>query len=240
MAEKVGFSNPIKLEWLNDVAVYASRNLSREEAGVELNNTISQFITSPDNIRKIRVMLLNIWYRTTPSMLSEAKAVYNCVSSDEKIGIHYALMADYYQVFFDVADVFGHLLVYRDEVSATQVKAKIFEKWGQRSTLDTSLSKILKTFRDITAVSSPKRQSEYVCVKHKINDIHVLGLLLQALLKNSNQNYIGWDEFLSNPFMFPFEVCDLDESHIAALPFIELSRIDGRTVMSIKGYESTI
>lgn len=234
MAERIGLSKPIRLDWLNDVANYAVQGLSRKDAGEELNKTIGQFITNAVNIKQTRIILLNTWYNTTPQMLEAAKEVYNSVSSDEKLALHYALLADQYLVFYDLADVIGHLFEYRDIISATQIKEKMYDKWGKRPMLETALSKNLKSYREMGILYSPGRITEYSSKKHKITDIHVLGLLLQALLKNTAQDYIEWDAFLASPFMFPFEVSGTTESHMAALPYVELNRFDNKTVFYIK------
>lgn len=234
MAERIGLTKPIRLDWLNDVAVYAAQGLSRKDAGEELNKTIGQYISNAVNIKQTRIILLNAWYNTTPLMLETAKKIFSCVSTEERLAIHYALLSDQYKVFYDLADVLGHLLEYREIISATQIKEKMYEIWGKRPMLETALSKTLKSFRDMELLYSPGKITEYACVKHKITDIHVIGLLLQALLKNSKQDYIGWDAFLTSPFMFPFEVSGVDESHMAALSYVELDRFDNKTVLSIK------
>ncbi len=234
MAERIGMSKPIKLEWLHDTAMYAVSGLGRKEAGEELNKSIGQFITNAVNIKQTRIILLNTWYNTSPRMLEEAKAVYPYVSSDEKMAIHYALLADQYQVFYDMADVLGHLFEYRPVASATQIKEKMYDKWGKRPMLDTALSKNLKSFREMGILSSAEKATDYTCIKHRITDVHVVGLLLQAFLKNSAQDYISWASFLISPFMFPFEVSGVDESHMASLPYIDLNRFDNNVVISVK------
>ena len=234
MAERIGISKPVKLEWLHDTAMYAVNGLSRKDAGEELNKSIGQFITNAVNIKQTRIILLNAWYNSSPRMLEEAKAIYPYVSSAEKVAIHYALLADQYKVFYDMADVLGHLFEYRSTAGATQIKEKMYEKWGKRPMLDTALSKNLKTFREMGILSSSERATGYTYEKHGISDIHVIGLLLQAYLKNSIQDYIGWNAFLISPFMFPFEVSGVDESYMASLPYIELNRFDNNVVLSVK------
>ncbi len=234
MAERIGLSKPLRPDWLNDVALYAVQGLSRKEAGEELNKTLGQCIGSADTLRKTRSILLDVWYKVAPQMLDEAKAIYKVVSSDERPAIHYALLADQYKIFYDMADVLGHLMEYREIVSSALIKEKMYEKWGARASLDPALSKNLKTFREMQWLCCPGKKTEYACVEHSITDIHVLGLLLHALLKNSSQDYISWDAFVSSPFMFPFAVKNADESHMAALPYVELHRFDNKTMMSVK------
>ena len=234
MAERVVLTKPLYLDWLNDVAIYAVQGLSRKDAGDELNKTLGQCIASEDTIRKTRIILLNTWYDTTPWILELAQTTFCEVTSDEKLAIHYALLADQYKIFYDMADVIGHLLEYRESISAALIKEKIYDKWGNRTTLDAALSKNLKTFREMQLLCSPNKKTEYTGVKHNITDIHVIGLLLYALLKNSAQDYISWDAFIASPFMFPFAVSSVDESHMAALSYVELNRFDNQTVLSIK------
>lgn len=63
MAKTIGLSRAIKLEWLNKTVDLVLEGLSPEEIKDELNAYIAYEISSPDNIRKSRDILMNLWVR---------------------------------------------------------------------------------------------------------------------------------------------------------------------------------
>ena len=233
MAERVAFTKSVTLSWLSEAAEYSIQGKTRKEAGDLLNATIGQQISNAVNIKQTRIILLRAWFDTTPILLDRARAQYLSVTSDEKMAIHWSLLIDQYAIFFDLCDVIGHLYAFRDVITLKQIKERIYEKWGERSILCTSLSKNIKTLKELGAITAGEHPGYYVLKKHTMTDPHVAGLLLYAMLHSIDQRYITWTNFASHPAMFPFSFVGMDESDIATLDFISLDRFNNQTVLSL-------
>ena len=233
MAEIVALTNAITLDWLSEIATYSAQGIGRKEAGEMVTATISQHISSPDNIRKTRTILQKVWFDATPLLLKQACELYRSVTSDEKMALHWSLFMDQYTIFDDMCDVMGHLYAFRDVITLQQIKERIYGKWGERNILRTSLTKIMRTFKELGAVTVGKQNGYYVLQKHTISDPHVAGILLYATLHSTEKRYMTWANFVSHPAMFPFNFVGMDESDMAALDFISLERLDNQTVLSV-------
>lgn len=234
MAKQVGLSRNINMGWLSLVANYAINGQARDEAKEELNKEIGMKISSSDNIRKTREILLHIWYDNDEFFLARAKKIYPEVGSNEKLAIHWALITLYYPIFYDLCSTIGHVLNYKDTINTQQIKQAIFEKWGERQTLVHSLSKIMKTLKDMGAIYEDRKNGQYKITDHAISDYQTIGLLLAAILKTDDKSYISWPELKEHASLFPFSILSVDESYMAALDYIELNRFNGKVAMQLR------
>lgn len=233
MAEIVGLTNVITMDWLNEIASYSAQGIDRKEAGRMLTATISQHLSSHDNIWKTRTILQKLWYDATSLLLKHAREQYCSAMPDEKMALHWALFMDQYAIFCDMCDAMGHLYAFRDVITLQQIKERIYGKWGERNTLRTALTKIVRTIKELGAVTAGEQKGNYVLMKHTISDPHVAGILLYATLHCTDMRYMTWANFVSHPAMFPFDFVGMDEADMAAIDFISLDRFDNQTVLSV-------
>ena len=63
MAERIGLTNNVTLEWMELAANCRISGKTQEEAYPILNEKIAESIRSPGNQKRIRVSLFNMWYR---------------------------------------------------------------------------------------------------------------------------------------------------------------------------------
>ena len=233
MAERVGFSKTIEAEWLHQAAELSIQGISREYASKTLTDIIGQRLSNASDVRTARAILLRTWFDNEPAILERAKAIYNIVSPAERIAIHWSLLLTQYPIFGDLCDVMGNLFSFRDEVTSKQIKEKIYEMRGESGTLIASLSKNLKTMRNLGTLSASTKLSVYAVQKSGIRDCQAIGILLSAVLYSRDQKYIAWSDFIIHPAIFPFTFDGIDESHMASLPYVLLDRFDGRAVLGI-------
>ncbi len=233
MAERVAFSKSIKLAWLNEVAGYAVTGLSRREAGERFNNTIEQSISNASNRKLTRIILLNTWYSAYPPVREKALSLFTQMGTEEKLMLHWALLLSEYSLFYDLCTIIGRFYAFRNTVTAQQIKAGIYEKWGERATLSSSIPKSIKTLKDLGAIKALEKPGVYTRVVRTVSSPHCIGLLLAAILRASHQSYITWDAFCNHPTLFPFHFENVNEGDLAALQLIDLVRIDGRAVLCL-------
>ena len=233
MNRQVGFARNINIEWLSSVAQYAIAGLSREEAKEKLDEEISMKISSVDNRRKTKDILLHVWYDNDPKYLERAKTIYPQVGSSEKLAVHWSLMMLYFPIFCDLSTTIGHILNYKDTISTEQVKEAIYAKWGQRQTLVHALSKNMQTMKDIGAIYEAEKRGQYKIKEHTVSDCGSVGMLLVAVLKAEDKPYVTWQEFISHPALFPFEITNLDESYMASLGYFTLARFNNQVVIQL-------
>lgn len=234
MAERVALSKPISLDLLNEVYEEYIAGFTKLESKEKLDKIISQKISSKDNIRKTRTIVQNLWYVEPDWFHGEASSVARYLSRTERLPVHWALLMNCYPIFTDMCVVMGQLFELKDSVSATQIKAAIFSKWGARNTLEASLSKNLKSLRDMEAIMYGDNRTSYAKVTHTVSDAKVVALLFTAVMLATGQQYMTWESFITHPAIFPFAINDVTQADMEATPYLAMERMGEQVVFRIK------
>jgi hypothetical protein len=181
MAKIIGLSRSIRLEWLNKTVELVLEGKNETQIKDELNEYLSFEIKSPTVLRKTREILMNIWVRT-PEELSTLKQQALEAYKDEKsnkLALHWSMMLVAYPVFSDVCALIGKLTNIQDTFAASWLKEKLFEMWGERTTLFHSSDKILQTLKQIGAIENEK-VGVYRIKKYPVTDVKTIQVLLLA------------------------------------------------------------
>ena len=206
MAKMVGLSRSIKLEWLNKTADLVVEGKNEKEIKDELNEYLAYEIKSPTNLRKTREILMYIWIKSGDDfgdLRNKALEVYKHDSSN-KMAIHWCLMIAAYPVFSDVCALLGKLTNIQDTFTTSWLKEKLFEIWGERTTLLHSSDKILQTLKYIGSIESIKAGT-YKIKKYVINDSETIALLIMTIFSTNENAYFEVAEIPNTPQMFPFD-----------------------------------
>lgn len=233
MAEMIGLTNNVTLEWMELAANCKLLGKGMDEAKNILDENISLTIKSKDNIRKKRDIVLNMWYRPEDWFLAESTRAAENLLPDERIGIHWTLLMKRYQVFYDLCQIIGGLFDYRDEITLTQIRNRIFEKWGARNTLQNSLSKNIQTFKELKSIHAIKPAGTYQKGSLVVDDPHVMQLLCAAIIERSGREYMTWEEVLQNPALFPFNIKNITQADMAASNKLLLERMGDGVVIRV-------
>ncbi len=207
MAKTVGFLCPLKIGWLNKVVNLVVEGMSPESIKSALNDYISFELKSPDNIRKTREMLMNLW--VYPFADEKANQIRDWAISAIKDGLedrtvlHWCMLLIYYPVFSDVAGAIGKVLSLQDSFSMAWLKGKMAEQWGERSTLLRSVEMIMQTMRQLHVVVSER--GIYTANSIEITAKEEVKILVKTVLALRMQAYYEPSELTKVPQMFPFE-----------------------------------
>ncbi len=232
MAKMVGLSRAIKIEWLNKVVDLIIEGMSPENIKEALNDYISFEIKSRDNIRKSRDILLNLWvypFEDEKANLIRQEALEALKNGNEdKLAMHWCMLLLYYPVFVDVTGMIGKLSAMQDSFSLAWLKDKMFEEWGERTTLLHSLDKIMQTLRQIGAVES--KGGVYTVCNYDVKNNDTKKILLKTVLALKMQAYYEPSELAKIPQMFPFEYT-IDSELIFGNQDFEMGNFGGSPVV---------
>ena len=234
MAEQVGLARYFNQEWLDAVADCKIAENTKEEAHAYLDEIIGKRINSKDNIRKTRTIMLNLWYNNNPWFVNECTEICKGIFRQERLGLHWALIMVYYPVFFDLCSIIGNSFEYKDEIQLAQIKAKVFEKWGARNTLEHSLSKNFQTLKDMDVLESGEKSGTYRMIKHKLDNPKIVCMLAAAILNCSENEYLTWEQLIHHPVMFPFAVSGVTQADMPICERLVLERMGDNVVIRYK------
>jgi len=230
MAERVIFTRSINLDLLDEVYEEYIAGLTKLESKTKLEDIIGQSITDKYNINKTRAILQNLWFIETNWFHDEAVAAARYLARTDRLPVHWAVLMVTYPIFTDLCVVLGQLFELKDSVSAAQIKEEIFNKWGARSTLDSSLSRNLKSLRDMGVLKRTERYTSYAKITHKVSDPKVVACLFAAVMLGAGKQYMTWESFMAHPAVFPFSISDIIPSDMAAVSYLTMERMGEQIV----------
>ena len=234
MAEQIGLARNFTLEWLDSAANCQLAGKNKAEAREYLDGIIGEKLHSKDNIRKTRTMMLNLWYDNEPWIQNVAIADYRDATHNEHLPLHWAMLLVYYPIFFDLSTVIGSLLEYREVITLQQIRSRIYEKWGARTTLEHSLSKNMQSLKDVGVLIPQQTVGTYTATKAVVDSKQIVYALANAIITNEKCEYMTWEEIIHHPALFPFEIKHVTQADLAACDRFALERMGDNVVIRMK------
>jgi len=233
MAKVIGMSRAVKLEWLNKTVELVLEGKNEEQIKDELNEYLAFEIKSSTNIRKTREILMNIWVNTSDELSILKKLALEAYKDENsnKLALHWCMMLTAYPVFSDVCALIGKLTNIQDTFTTAWLKEKLFEMWGERTTLFHSSDKILQTLKQVGAIENEK-VGIYRIKKYPVTDVKTVQILLLSILHLREKAYYEIAELPLVPQTFPFEyTISYEWLHDSEL--FALSNFGGKVVLTV-------
>lgn len=235
MSKVIGMSRNINLDWLNETANLVLVDKSEVEIKESLNEYLGFTINSPTNLRKTREILMNIWVRTEEKNLAIKKLALDLVNTNKtlnKLVAHWCMMLLAYPVFGDIVTAIGKMADKEFDITTAQVKTRMFDVWGERSTLYHSIDKNIKTLKDIGTLGTIKT-GLYKVEKFEIEDEKAVTLIVATLLMLKDKLYMRIEELENSYEFYPFKY-EVDLESIQLSDMFSLDKFGGEIVISNK------
>lgn len=232
----VGFDRRLRLDWLDFAAAKAAEGQSPDqlrECLLARLGSLSHTGESGSARAKTARVLLRVWGNVTPEtrgLHDRALDLIGQVSPKERLIIHWAMMIAVYPFFTDVAAILGRLLRLQGSVSLSQIRRRIQEQWGERSTVARASQRVIRSMVD-WGVLVEKGTGVYSSPGTLVRVAPKLGvLLLEGLLLDADEGTLTLNGAIENPALFPFSV---------QLNALDLQRTD-RVELFREGFETEL
>ena len=130
--------------------------------------------------------------------------------------------------FVDVTGTIGRIAAMQDSFTLAWLKEKIFEQWGERTTLIHSIPKIMQTIRQLGAVESSG--NAYTVVRNEIKDDQTKIILVKTILALKMKPYYEPSELTAIPQLCPFTY-DLSTDVVFGSGAFEFGNFGGNHVL---------
>ena len=216
MRDRIGFDRVVKLDWLNKTAEFYMEERDYGKVKLALDKYLEHL--GRENRRKTIYILVRTWVNVESEhkhIRDKAIKLFEMADEDEKVAIHWCMLMMAYPIFLDITATIGKLLDLQDGFSLSMVRRRIYELWGERSTLQYALNKIVRSITEWGAIEDGCKLGDY---KRKeqfiINNIKVKLLLIEAYLASSGKAYLRFGEVNNLDELFPFKMdLELDDFH---------------------------
>ena len=206
MAKMIGLSRNLKLQWLNKVVELVLEGLPEPEIKEQLNEYLKFEIVSAINVRKTREILMNIWvYDNDYSGKIRETALELIRNYPEcSVPIHWCMILATYPVFADMCKLIGKMTEFQDEITLAQLKQKLFDEWGERTTLFHSIDKLVSTLKELDVMVCDK-PGKYHVKLHRVSNSKISTFLVYVMMLVDDCGYYTITDINYSTYLFPFE-----------------------------------
>lgn len=206
----VGFDRKIQLAWLEAVARWTASGMSDAEIRAKLDLLLEGEVTGKEARKKTKTVLLRTWLLPSErlrALRDQGLSLLSRTHGSERLALHWGMVCAGHPVVWETASVVGRLLRLQDEASLSQVRARIVETYGERSTVVRASQRILRSFSDWKVLEEmPERGVYRASVKQRLEDPEIIAWLIEASLLSSGQETRVLPTLLASPSLFPFDI----------------------------------
>ncbi len=209
--QAVGFDRPVDISWLDAVAAKVAEGASPPDVRKYLYSVLEGAVSgdTKNSARgKTVTVLSHIWCLVPePATALRDRAVQRLAKAtpEERLAIHWAMMIGTYPFFTDLAAALGKLLSLHGFVALSQLKRRMVETWGERSTITRAIPRILRSMVQWRVLKDTGEKGVYAAAgdPRPVSN-QVAELLVEALLVDTDQDMIEVEQLLGHPALFPF------------------------------------
>jgi hypothetical protein len=209
---KIGFDRTIQAEWLDAAAARLAAGDSAEAARKYLWDFLEDVEPGTTNSSargKTLTVLTRIWLMVPDDVqILRESALKDLGSADaeNRLAIHWAMVIATHPFFLDVATHVGKLLALHGQANRTQIKRRLMESWGDRSTLERTIQHVLKSMSQWGVLHSGSEKGSLVAARDPIAVSEEIGeLLIQGVLLSQGRG-MSLARLASHPGLFPFKL----------------------------------
>jgi hypothetical protein len=207
---RIGFDRTITTEWMDAAVARVMSGESPEETKRFLWDFLEDVepgATHNSSRGKTLTVLTRIWVSVPQEAEPLKQAALKCVAStsgDKRIAVHWAMVAATHPFFFDVATHVGKLIKLHGQANRSQVKRRMTETWGDRSTLERTTQHVLRSMAQWGLLRSGDEIGSLIAPAQRI-DINgeVADLLVHAALLSHGRG-LSFNHLVDHPALFPF------------------------------------
>jgi len=209
---KIGFDRTIHIEWLDIAAARASRGERPTKSRKVLWDFLEDLVPGDTNSSgrgKTLTVLSRIWL-TVPEQVEPLRIrALKCLAAangENRLAVHWAVIVATHPFFFDVATHAGKLLSLHGQASRSQIKRRMTESWGDRSTLERTIQHVLKSMAQWRVLEPGSEKgslhiaSKPIHASEEISELLVHGVLL------SQGCGMSLPQLVRHPALFPFKL----------------------------------
>ena len=229
---QVGFSQRIRLEWLDYTANAVLAGNRSDEIAAALRERLAERFALGDgrvsgNLDKVVAILMEIWV-TVPgerrALRDEGLDLLRQASVDDRMPVHWCMCMAGYPFFGAVAGAAGRLLRLQGTAAAAQVQRRLRERLGERETVARAARRVLRGFIDWGVLLETGEKGLYRgAPKHVVEDGPLAVWVLKTMLSGDGVPQSP-SALLHAPCLFPFEIAPPSTAKLEASGAFEIVR----------------
>ena len=231
---QVGFSQRIRLDWLEHTANLVLAGNSREEIVAALGERLKEKLSvrsrpaRGSNRDKAITILTRVWVtvpRALQPLRDEGLDHLRCRGPGDRMLVHWCMCMAVYPFFGTVADAVGRLLRLQGTAGAAQVQRRLRERFGERETVARAARRILRAYVDWGVLLETGEKGLYRgAPRRAVDDAPLAVWAIRAMLFAVGDNPRSVSALARGPHLFPFDVVVPSARALETCEDLEISR----------------
>jgi hypothetical protein len=212
---QIGFSQRVRLEWLEQTANFVLAGNDKAEVSDALQELLKDKVSvggqaERGNREKIITILLKAWL-TVPSELEplrvEGLELLKRVPRRDHLAIHWGMVMAVYPFWSGVAIQTGRLLRLQGSAAAAHVQRRVREQYGERETVSRAARRVLRSYLDWGVLQETGAKGVYSAgTTLAVEEFRLIAWLTEAALHASANGSVPLRDLLDSPSLFPFRI----------------------------------
>jgi len=215
--DAIGIKQVVRLEWYDVTLNMLLGGMPAKQIRVELDKYIGERLQSggygergEQTYVKAVAQLMKCWVapdRDLLPMRDDALVKAQTCEKGERIILHWAMMSAAYPFWFKVAQQVGRLFNLQEIVSQSQIRSRCYEAFGERSTIERSARRVIRTFVAWGVLKDSEAKGCYeMSAPLLITDRDLAGVLIESALHATPEGKLPLGAALNAPSFFPFKI----------------------------------
>jgi hypothetical protein len=212
---QIGFSQRIRLDWLEKTARLFLAGNTREEIETELQDFLQDKLSIGGRAErgareKAITILLKIWVSVPGSLASfhkEGLEFLRKLPPEDHLAVHWGMTMAVYPFFANVAEQVGRLIRLQESFTLAQIQRRIREQLGERETVARAARRILSSFVDWEVLERSAKRGNYEGASpHPVKHRRLVVWLIESVLISNSSTSGSLKSIAQAPSLFPFRV----------------------------------
>jgi hypothetical protein len=232
--KQVGFSQRIRLEWLQQTANLVLAGNDKDAVNASLQELLKNKVSVGGhavrgNKEKAITILMKIWLnvpRGLEGVRDDGLELLKKLSRNDQIAVHWGMSMAVYPFWAAVAANTGRLLRLQGIAAAAHIQRRVREQYGERETVSRAARRVIRSFVDWGVLSETSRKGIYgQGLTRSIDDPRLISWLTEASLHARSNGSAAIKDLLDSTSLFPFRLAHiLAEYLVSASPRLDLLR----------------
>jgi hypothetical protein len=215
--EVIGIKQVVRIEWYDLALDYLLGGQSASTIRTCLDDTIRERRQSggfgdrgDQTYTKAVTQIMKCWISPDRELIPFRDALLDYARQSQgrnRLTLHWAITVAAYPFWYKVAFQVGRLLNLQDSITQNQIRQRCFEALGQRSTVERSARRVIRSFVAWGALMDSEAKGCYEKVTPvKIADKSLAVLMLESVLLATPEGKCTAGSLLNNPAFFPLQL----------------------------------
>jgi len=223
---RVGFSQRVRLEWLEKTANLVLAGSDEASIYSVLQELLEDKLSVGGNAKrgnreKVISILMKIWAcppRCLQPLQCEGLNLLKTLPREDHIAVHWGMAMAVYPFWSAVASHVGRLLRLQGTVSASQVQRRVRELYGERDTVSRATRRVVRSFVDWEVLKETSGKGIYVSgLTLAISHVELIAWLTEAFLHAQPKDSMALRTILCSTRLFPFHLSPIPAEYLVAV-----------------------